>query len=92
MRLGIQLAESFDFGGVSPGRRKRLGCEWGHDRLMQEQVLLSMAGAQFQGTGGRAVERARDGAVALADHHPVGLHTLQNRGRFDAVIPCRHSD
>jgi len=85
-----QIAESFDLGGVSPCRRKRLGGERCQDRLAKKGILLPVTGPQFEPAVDRAVERAGDGAVALANHYPVRLQTLQKwSGLVTVVERCR---
>ena len=84
MRSHAHVNEPLGFGGDSPGGRKRLGCECRHDRLAEERVLLTVAGAQFK-AGRRAIEGADKGAVAGADHDPVLPHQFKDWGRFVAV-------
>lgn len=84
-RSHAHVNEPLGFGGDSPGGGKRLGCECRHDRLAEERVLLTVAGAQFK-AGRRAIEGADKGAVAGADHDPVLPHQFRDWGRFVAVV------
>ena len=62
MRSHAHVNEPLGFGGDSPGGRKRLGCECRHDRLAEERVLLTVAGAQFK-AGRRAIKGADKGRL-----------------------------
>ena|SRR5687768_14524982 len=86
MRSPIQVAESSNLRGVSPGSRKRFRGEWRQDRLAEQRSLLAKSGAQFKNAVDPAVEGARDRAVALADHYPVRQQALQKWRELVAVV------